>query len=102
MACFNYWIFLLLPVITSCSILDRAQLLAAFDSTGCSSAWLKAIPHPSLGLTMPVAELVVAVHLWLGVPLSHIPVVSLWLNGNWFFVELIDWLVGCFSGQLVI
>ena len=51
----------------------------------------------------PNAEFVVAVRLWLGVPLSQLCVCStLWLIGNWFFVELIDWLVGCFSGQLVI
>ena len=43
--------------------------MAASDSTGCSSAWLKAIPHFSLSLAMPVTEFVVAVRLWLGVPL---------------------------------
>jgi len=59
-------------LITSCSILDQARLLAAPDPMGCSSAWLKAIPHPSLGLAMPVAEFVVAARLWLGVPLFPI------------------------------
>ena len=33
-------------LIGSSSMRDRAHLLAASDSTGCSSARLKAIPHP--------------------------------------------------------
>jgi len=28
---------------------------------------MKAIPHPSLGLAMPVTEFVVAVRIWLGI-----------------------------------
>jgi len=55
-------------LITNSSICDRARLLAASDSTGCSSAGLKAIPHPSLGLAMPVTEFVVDVGIWLGFP----------------------------------
>ena len=49
--------------VASSSIWDRAHLLAASDSTGCSSAWLKAVPHPSLGLAMPIAEFVVAARI---------------------------------------
>ena len=56
-------------LVTNSSVRDRVCLLAASDSAGCSSAWLKAIPHPSLGLAMPITEFVVAVHIWLGVPL---------------------------------
>ena len=37
-----------------------------------SSAWLEAVPHPSLGLAMPVAKFVVAVCIWLGVSLFPI------------------------------
>ena len=36
-------------LVTNSSIRDSAHLLAASDSTGSSSAWLKAIPNPSLG-----------------------------------------------------
>ena len=36
-------------LVTNSSIRDRAHLLAASDSTGSSSAQLKAIPSPSLG-----------------------------------------------------
>ena len=50
-------------------VIEPGRLLAASDSAGCSSAWLKAIPNPSLGLAMPVTEFVVAVHIWLGIPL---------------------------------
>ena len=56
-------------LVSNCSIHNRTHLLAASDSSGCSSAWLKAMLNPSLGLAMPVTELVVAVHIWLGIPL---------------------------------
>ena len=52
-------------LVSNTFICDRAHLLAASDSAGCSSAWLKAIPNPSLGLAMPVTEFVVAVRIWL-------------------------------------
>jgi len=52
------------------SIHDRAHLLAASDSAGCSSAWLKAILNPSLGLSVPVTEFIVDVPIWLGISLS--------------------------------
>ena len=57
-------------LVSNSSIHDRACLLAASDSAGCSSAWLKAISNPSLGLAMPVTEFVVAVSIWLGIPYS--------------------------------
>ena len=53
--------------------LDRAPFpLDRFDqpfSTGVSSGWLKAIPQPTLGLAFSPHEFVIAVSLWLGVPL---------------------------------
>ena len=56
-------------LVSNSFICDRAHLLAASDSAGCSSAWLNAIHNPSLSLAMPVTEFVVAVRIWLGISL---------------------------------
>jgi len=95
-------------LIASSSIQDRARLLAATDSVGCSSAWLKAIPHPSLGITMPVAEFVAAVRIWLGVPLfptvqlctQLILMVTIFLAvlmALYVYVCMMLWLLSCFT-----
>ena len=84
-------------LVSNSSIRDRARLLAASDSAGCSSAWLKAIPNPSLGLAMPVTEFVVAVHIWLGIPLF--PTVQL-CSCSSSIDSYGDHLLGCSYGPL--
>ena len=84
-------------LVSNSSIRDRARLLAASDSTGCSSAWLKAIPNPSLGLAMPVTEFVVAVRIWLGIPLF--PTAQL-CSCSSLIDSYGDHLLGCSYGPL--
>ena len=50
------------------SMLDKDRLLALSDSSGLACAWLQVIPFPQLGLTIPPAEFVVALRLWLSIP----------------------------------
>ena len=50
------------------SIRDRARLLALSDPSGYACAWLQVFPSPQLGLAIPPAEFVVALRLWLGIP----------------------------------
>ena len=59
----------------SCSIRDCARLTALSHSSGTSSGRLKAIPSTSLGLAIPGPEFIVGLHLWLGVSVSHLPIV---------------------------
>ena len=66
------------------SIRDRARLLALSDSSGLACAWLQVIPCPQLGLAIPPAEFVVALRLWLGIPvflmqIHHCMFVDKWL-----------------------
>ena len=51
---------------TNSTLRDRARLTAC--AAPHASAWLRAIPAPSLGLTMSRHEFVLAVRLWLGIP----------------------------------
>ena len=55
-------------VLSQYSIRDWAHLLALSDSSRLACAWLRALPSPKLGLTLSPAEFVVAVRLWLGIP----------------------------------
>ena len=43
-------------------------LIHAISSHSCASAWLRAIPSVSLGLTMSRQELVSTLWYWLGIP----------------------------------
>lgn len=51
------------------TIRDQAHLHAVTHCFSVSSGWLKPIPQPSLGLTFFLHDFVVAVRLWLGIPL---------------------------------
>ena len=51
---------------SACSVRDRARLTAC--AAPHSAAWLWAIPAPALGLAMSRHEFVLALQLWLGVP----------------------------------
>ena len=53
----------------SSTIRDQACLCAVAHSSGTSSGWLKAIPQPSLGLAFSPHDFIIALRLWLGVPL---------------------------------
>ena len=47
---------------------DRACLLALSDPSGLACTWLQVLPSPQPGLAIPPAEFVVALRLWLGIP----------------------------------
>ena len=50
------------------NIRDKARLHAISESND-SSAWLRVAPMPNLGLSMHNAELVIALRIWLGLPI---------------------------------
>ena len=54
---------------SSLNIRQQARLQALSHSSGASSGWLKAIPQVSLALAIPGPKFVVALCLWLGIPL---------------------------------
>ena len=54
-------------LVNNCDIRNKARLLAL--SSSFSSAWLKAVPTPSLGLAIPGPEFLVALHQYLGLPI---------------------------------
>ena len=56
-------------IFNTSNIRDQARLRAVSHSSGTSSGWLKAIPQPSLGLALSSHDFVIALRLWLGVPL---------------------------------
>ena len=56
-------------ILSQCNIRDQARLLTLSDSSGLVCAWLRALPSPQLGLALPPAEFVVALRLWLGIPI---------------------------------
>ena len=55
-------------ILSQYDICDRARLLVLSDPSGLACAWLQVLPSPQLGLAIPPAEFVVALHLWLGIP----------------------------------
>ena len=54
-------------LLSSCSLRDQARI-RAISSHPCASAWLRAIPSVSLGLTMSRQEFVCSLWYWLGIP----------------------------------
>ena len=57
------------------SIREKARLNTI--SSEHAGAWLRAIPNPHLGLTMSPHEFIIAVRIWLGIPLFPSPPDSL-------------------------
>ena len=55
-------------LLSSCSLRDQARI-RAISSHSCASAWLRAIPSASLGLTMSRQEFVCSLWYWLGIPI---------------------------------
>ena len=54
-------------LLSSCSLRDQARI-RAISSHPCASAWLRAIPSVSLGLTISRQEFVCSLWYWLGIP----------------------------------
>lgn len=55
-------------ILSHCSIRDRACLLAISDLCGFPCAWLQVLPSPQPGLAILPAKFIVALCLWLGIP----------------------------------
>jgi len=66
-------------------------------SSGTSSGWLKAIPQPSLGLAFSPHDFVIAILLWLGVPLFPLLPLCACLS---VIDQFGDHLLGCSHGPL--
>ena len=81
------------------SIRDRARLLAVSDTSGFAYAWLRALPSPKLGLALPPAEFVVALRLWLGIPVFPEADLTLW-SCHQLIDRFGDHLIGCSHGPL--
>ena len=99
-------------IFNTSTIRDQARLHAVVHSSGVSSGWLKDIPQPTLGLAFSPHEFVIAVRLWLGVPLF--PLYTLYMGKGWVFLfshctlciclsvidQFGDHLLGCSHGPL--
>ena len=86
-------------IFNTSTIRDQARLRAVAHSSGVSSGWLKAIPQPTLGLAFSPHEFVIAVRLWLGVPLFPLLPLCTCLS---VIDQFSDHLLGCSHGPLCI
>jgi len=86
-------------IFNTSTIRDQACLRAVANSSGVSSGWLKAIPQPSLGLAFSPHEFVIAVCLWLGIPLFPLFPLCTCLS---VIDQIGDHLLGCPHGLLCI
>ena len=86
-------------ILSRCSIRDRARLLAISDPSGLSCAWLQVLPAPQLGLAIPPAEFVVALRLWLGIPVFS-RADSFSCSCHQLVDRFGDHLIGCGHGPL--
>ena len=84
-------------IFNTSTIRDQARLRAVAHSSGVSSGWLKAIPQPTLGLAFSPNEFVMAVRLWLGVPLFPLLPLCTCLS---VIDQFGDHLLGCSHGPL--
>ena len=84
-------------IFNTSTIRDQARLRAVAHSSGVSSGWLKAIPQPTLGLAFSPHEFVIAVRLWLGVPLFPLLPLCTYLS---VIDQFGDHLLGCSHGPL--
>jgi len=61
---------LLLKELLECLIIcDQVRSHAVSHPSGTSSGWLKVLPQPSLGLAFPPHDFIIALRLWLEIPL---------------------------------
>ena len=86
-------------ILSQYSIRDRVRLLALSDSSGLACAWSWALPSPQLGLALPPAEFVVALHLWLGIPVFSEADPAL-CSYHQLVDRFGDHLIGCSHGPL--
>ena len=86
-------------IFNTSTIRDQARLRAVAHSSGVSSGWLKAISQPTLGLAFSPHEFVIAVRLWLGVPLFPLLPLCTCLS---VIDQFSDHLLGCSHGPLCI
>ena len=64
-----------------------------------SRAWLRALPNPNLGFTIPPHEFVIAIQTWLGIPMFPLPPSVLGCCGA--TIDLFgDHLISCPRGLL--
>ena len=66
-------------------------------SSGASSGWLKAIPQVSLALAIPGPKFVVALCLWLGIPLFSLSPLCVYLTS---IDQFGDHLLECSHGPM--
>ena len=84
-------------LVSSSTIRDQARLHALSHSSGTSSGWLKALPQPALGLAIPPHDFIIALRLWLGIPLfPSLPLCTCLSVIDQFG----DHLLGCSHGPL--
>ena len=74
-------------------------MLALSDSSELACAWLRALPSPQLGLALLPAEFVVALHLWLGIPVFSEADPAL-CSCHQLVDRFGDHLIGCSHGPL--
>ena len=84
-------------IFNSSTIQDQAHLRAVAHSSGTSSGWLKAIPQPSLSLAFSPHDFIIALRLWLGVPLFPLLPLCTCLSA---IDQFGDHLLGCSRGPL--
>ena len=88
-------------ILSQYSIHDWARLLALSDSSGLAYALLRALPSPQLGVALPPAEFVMALCLWLGIPVF--PEADPAVCSCHQLVDCFgDHLIGCSHGPLCI
>lgn len=75
----------------SLDVYGRARLTALTGSSD-SSSWLKALPIPSLGLSVPPSEFIIATRIWLAVfSCKSCTPLSMWLNHRPQLVGVWQW-----------
>ena len=84
-------------LVSSSTIRDQARLRALSHSSGTSSGWLKALPQPALGLAFSPHNFIIALRLWLGVPLFPTSPLCTCLS---VIDQFGDHLLGCSHGPL--
>ena len=85
-------------LLSSCSLRDQARI-HAISSHACASAWLRAIPSVSLGLTMSRQEFVCSLWYWLGIP-SFASTDSIRCSCGSVVDQFGDHLLGCGHGLM--
>jgi len=86
-------------IVNSSTIRDQARQRTVAHSSGVSGGWLKAIPQPSLGLSLSLHDFIIAVHVWLGDPAFPLLPLCMCLS---VIDQFGNHLLGCSHGPLCI